>query len=178
MSKVLTLSALGLAMVIFAIVRADAAAPVAKVGYVDLQKTLNETKAGKAARDRLEGEKKRKQKEIDQKQVDLKKAAEELDKQRVMLKPDVMRQREKELQDRYVELQGLFMQSQQDLAKREAQLTREIFNQASGIIEAIAKRDGYTMILEKNESAVLWADKALEITAEVDKRMDAGEGSK
>ncbi len=106
----------------------------------------------------------------------MKKNADELEKQRVVLKPDVIAKREKDLQDEYVELQGLFSQLQQDLAKQEAQLTRDIFAKTSSIIDSIAKRDGYTMILEKNESAVLWADTALDITAEVDKRIDAGEG--
>ena len=39
----------------------------------------------------------------------------------------------------------------------------------SPIIKKIAKQRGFTMVLEKNESAVLWADKALDITAEVNK---------
>ncbi|MBI4511616.1 MAG: OmpH family outer membrane protein [Deltaproteobacteria bacterium] len=181
MKKTLTLGALGVALVILAMVRANAAAPTTpatKVGYIDLQRTLNETKAGRAARDRLEGEKKKKQKEIDEKQAEIKKGAEELEKQRVVLKQDVLRQREKELQERYVALQNTFMQHQQDLAKREAQLTREIFEKASKIIESIAKRDGFTMILEKTEGAVLYADSSMDITPEVNKRLDSGEGGK
>src|SRR5687768_648138 len=43
----------------------------AKIGFVDLQRTLNETKVGKKARGRLEGEKAKKQKEIDAAQGDL-----------------------------------------------------------------------------------------------------------
>jgi len=173
-------AALGAAMVILgAFHPADAAGPgPAKVGYVDLQRTLNETKVGKAARDRLEKEKAKKQKEIDKAQEDLKKAAEELDKQKVVLKPDVLARRQEELQTRYVALQNQFMQFQQDLTKKEAELTREIFHKAQKIIESIAKRDGYTMMLEKNESAVLYADPSTDITAEVNKRLDAGEGAK
>lgn len=175
MRKALVLGALGLSLVIFAMVRADAAAPpAAKIGYIDLQKTLNETKQGKKAKSRLEAQKKKKQAEVDKKQEELKKYAEELDKQRVVLKPEVLRQREKELQDKYIELQNLFMQFQQELAKMEAELTREIFNAAAKHIETIAKRDGFTMILEKSESAVLWGVPEVDITDEVNKKMDSG----
>src|SRR5262245_55547192 len=62
-----------------------AAAPVApgsfKIGYVDLQRTLNETNAGKAARKKLEADKEKKQKELDAKQKELQNLAEDLEKQ-------------------------------------------------------------------------------------------------
>jgi outer membrane protein len=172
--------ALGIIMIIagLAVPAQSAGAPPAKIGYVDLQSTLEKTKVGKTAKAKLEGEKKKKQDEIDKKQKDLQKAAADLDKQRTVLKPDVVQKREAELQKQFLDLQQQFAGFQQELLKQESKLTREIFKDASKIIESIAKRDGYTMILEKSESAVLWADKMFEITDEVNKRMDAGEAGK
>jgi outer membrane protein len=167
--------ALGLALLV-GTGQAFAQAGASKVGWIDLQRTLMETKAGKTAKDKLEGEKTDKQKQVNDRKEKLKKAADELEKQRVVMKPDAVAKREKELQDEYVQLQQLFVQLQQDLAKQEAQLTREIYAQAASIIESIAKRDGYAMIIEKNEGAVLWGDPSNDITAEVNKRLDAGEG--
>jgi outer membrane protein len=148
-----------------------AAAKPPKIGYVDLQRSLNETAAGKRAKGKLEGDKKKKQGELDKKQKELQGFAAELDKQRAVLKPDVLRQREKELQEKYVQLQERYFQLQQELAKQEATLVRDIFGKAAPIIQEIAKRDGYTMILEKNEGAVLWADGGLDITSEVNKKL-------
>src|SRR5688500_14813499 len=91
-----------------------------KVGFVDLQSTLEKTKAGKAAKARLEGEKAKKQKEIDKKQKDLQASAAELEKQRSVLKPDVARQREGALQQQFLELQQQFAAFQQELLKQEA----------------------------------------------------------
>lgn len=177
MKRTLTLAGLGLAMVVWAVVRANAAgAPPTKVAYVDLQRTLAETKVGRAARSRLEDEKDKKQKEIDGKKDSLQKDADELKKQRVVLKPEVQKQREEELQERYVELQNKLLQFQQELTKKEAQLMQDIFQKASKIIESVAKREGFTMVLEKSESAVLYADPSADITAEVNRRLDAGEG--
>ena len=180
MRTVWVLGALALAIVTATNHRAAAAGPpgTSKIGFIDLQRTLGETRVGKAAKAKLEAQKTEKQKTVNEKKDALKKEADELEKQRVVLKPDAVAKREKELQDEYVQLQQLFMQLQQDLAKQEAQLTRDIFGKASTIIESIAKRDGYTMIVEKNEGAVLWADKSFDITDEVDKRLDAGEGQK
>ncbi len=172
MNKSTAVVILGICLVAAGIMRADAAggAP-AKIAYVDLQKTLNETAAGKQARKKLEADKAKKQKALDKDQQDLQKMAAELDKQRVVLKPDVLRQREKELQEKYVKLQETYLKLQQDLAKMEAQLVNDIFLKASPVIKEIAQAQGYTMVLEKNESAVLWADAALDITAEVNKKV-------
>ena len=144
-----------------------------RIGYVDLQRTLNETKAGKAARDRLEGDKKKKQAEIDRQQADLKKEFEAFEKQKVVLKDDARLKKEKELQDKYVALQNKFLALQQDLSKAEAKLTREILEKAGKIIEDIARGAGYTMIVEKNEGAVLWADPSNDITSELNRRLDS-----
>jgi outer membrane protein len=174
MHKYLAYGVLAL-MLLLATNRAEAAPP-SKVGFVDLQRTLNETKVGKAARAGLESEKKKKQKELDDKQAALKKQLEDLKKQQAIMTPENLAKKEKELQDKYVALQQTFMQFQQELAKNEQKLTREIFDKASSIIGDIAKREGYTMIVEKNEGAVLYADPSVDITAEVNKRVDAGEG--
>lgn len=174
MHRSLAIATLGLCFVVGGFLRADAASPSAastKVGYVDLQRTLNETAAGKKAKKRLEGDKKKKQRALDRQQKELQKFAAELDKQRVVLKPDVLRQRERELQEKYVKLQEVYLQLQQDLAKQEAQLVQEIFGKAAPVIQEIAKRRGYDMILEKNESAVLWGQNALDITDEVNRRI-------
>jgi outer membrane protein len=164
--------------VVFLVALAAPAAAQTKIGYINLQETLVETKAGKAAKRKLESEKEEKQKQVNDKREKLKADAEALEKQRGVLKAEALAKKERELQEDYAALQQLFMQLQQDLAKQEAQLTREIFNQASSIIQDIAKRESYHMIVEKNEGAVLWADPTLDITKEVNRRLDAGEGGK
>ena len=154
-----------------------AAGPV-KLAYVDLQKMLNETKDGKTARAKLEGEKKKMQSDIDKQQNELKKQAEEFEKQKVLLKDEARAKKQDELQQKFVALQQKFVGLQQDLSKREQDLTRDIFEKAAKEIEVVAKRDGYTMVLEKSESAVLYADPSIDITAEIVKRVDANAGKK
>jgi len=168
MHRSLGIALIGFCLLLGGYLPADAAGGTSgRIGYVDLQRTLNETVAGKKAKKKLETDKKTKQRELDKKQEALQKFAAELDKQRVVLKPDVLRQRERELQERYVKLQEIYLKLQQDLAKQEAMLVQEIFGKASPIIKKIAQSKGFAMVLEKNESAVLWADGSLDITSEV-----------
>src|SRR5215475_693994 len=101
MRKVLVLGALALAVVLVS--RASSAAPAApaKVAIIDFQRTLNETKAGKAAKTKLETQKDSKQKELNAKKDQLQKDAEEFQKQKVVLKPDAATKREAELQKQF-----------------------------------------------------------------------------
>ena len=173
MHRSIAIGFLGISLIVLGIVRADASSPGGmKIGYVDLQQTLQRTDAGQQARRNLEREKRQKQRNLDQKQQELQRFAAELDKQRAVLQPEVLRQREQQLQEKYVELQQTFMQLQQDLAQKEAELVNEIFSKAAPVIERIARREGYAMILEKNQSAVLWATDAIDITSEVNRRID------
>jgi len=167
---------LGLGLIIVGMVRANAESTTTttKVGYVDLQRTLNETKIGKKARAKLEKDKAAKQKDLDKASKSLEQDAADLNKQRAVLKPKVLRDREMELQQKYVQLQEKYVKLQQDLAQMEAKLVRDIFAKASPVIEDLAKRDGYSMILEKSESAVLWATANIDITNEVNKQLDKG----
>src|SRR5687768_12058018 len=101
MNKNLAIVLLGVALMVAGVMRADASNPTTvKIGYVDLQRSLNETGAGKKAKGKLEADKKKKQAELDKKQKELQAGAAELEKQRVVLKADVLRQRERELQEK------------------------------------------------------------------------------
>lgn len=171
MHRSLGLGLLGITFIIGGLVSVDAAGPGDKIGFVDLQRTLNETKAGKKAKKKLERDKTKKQKSLDKRQKDLQKAAADLEKQRGVLKPAALQKKEQELQKQYISLQETYMKLQQDLAKQEALLVQEIFGKASPAIQAIAKERGYTMILEKNEGAVLFGNDSLDITSEVNKRV-------
>ena len=181
MRKALALAALGLALVMYSafdVGAADTKAGPAKIGWINLQETLNSTKAGKKAKEKLESEKADKQKLVEKDKDSFKKKVEELNKKRVVMKADAYEAKRAELEQEYMALQEKFLGMQQDLVKKEAMLTQEIFIQAAGIVDSIAKRDKYTVILEKTESALLYAYPAGDITKEVNDRMDKGEGAK
>lgn len=172
MNRSLPILLLGLCIVAFGIVRAEAQGSGSfKIGVVDLQRTLKETKAGKAAKRKLEADKKKKQKALDVKQKALQKKAANLNKQQAVLKPDVLRKRQLELQKEYAELEQTFLKLQQELAQMEAKLVQDIFRKASPVIKKIAGSKGLTVVIEKNEGAVLYAAPSIDITSQVNKQI-------
>lgn len=171
MHRSLAIVFLGAALVIAGMVTADAAAPAApaKIGFVDLERTLLETPAGKRASTKFEQSVKGKQNELDKKRKDLEKFKAEFEKQRSMLKPDVIAKREQEFNERTMELQSYFMKLQNDLATERAQLIQEVLKQAGPAIKQVAQEQGFSLIVDR--AAVIWASDALDITAEINKRI-------
>jgi outer membrane protein len=153
-----------------ALTTADAAGPATtKVGVVDLERTLYDTPAGKRASEAFEKTRKSKQSELDGKQKDLQKYAAELDKQATVLKPEVLREKKADLEKRFVELQQLYVKLERDLAGERAKLIQDLLKKASPIIQEIAKGEGVSLVVD--QSAVLWADSALDLTAKLNARM-------
>jgi outer membrane protein len=148
-----------------------------KLGYVDIQRAINETAEGQAAKKKLKGMFDARQKELDEKQQDLKKMKEELDKQRTLLKQDVIAAREKDLQDKFVQLQGTYVRLQKELSEREGEMMKGIVGKMQGVIGQIAQQENFTVVLEKTESSILWAKPSLDLTNEVIRRYNSSAGS-
>lgn len=149
-----------------------------RIGYVDLQRALNDTDDGKRAKARLKGIFDRKQKELDAKQNELKKMKEDLDRQRSILDPKAAGHKERELQEKFVALQGLYLKHQKELSEEEGKLTRDIFKRMQTIIAVIAQAEGLGFVFEKSEANLLWAKSEFDLTSQVVRRYNAGEGKK
>jgi outer membrane protein len=153
-----------------------AAAQEAKLGYVDLQRALNEVEEGAAAKKALKKEFDDKQKQLDAKQNELKALKDELDQRGSMMKPEVKQEKMADLQKKLLETQQTYVQLQQDLSKREQDATGEIFKKMGVILNTMGEEQGYTLIVEK--SAVLYAKSALDLTNELIRRYNDAYGSK
>lgn len=149
---------------------ASAASAEVKIGYVDLQRALNEVEEGKNAKAKLKKEFDGRQGTLDVKQDELKKMKTEFDKQALVLAEDKKRAKQEELQQKFFELQGLYAKLQKELSGQEQELTQAIFQKMGAIISEIAERDGFTLVLEKNDGGVLYAPPASDLTNELIRR--------
>ncbi len=146
-----------------------------KVGFVDLQRVLNDTDEGKRVKNKLKTMFKEKQGLLDKRQEELKKFKEDFDKQRVVLKPDAVKSKEQELQKKFIELQGLYMNLQKEISGKEAELMQGMLKQTQAILAQIGSSEGFTLILQRGD-AVLWGKPHLDITNEVIRKFNAGAG--
>ncbi len=137
-----------------------------KLGYVDLQRALNEVEEGKAAKASLKKDFDEKQKQLDAKKADFDRLQADLEKQAVVMSDAAKKEKGAELDKRARELQGLFVQLQKDLSDRERDATKGIFDRMAGIVREIAEAEGFTVVLEKG-SGIVYAPVSLDLTNEL-----------
>ena len=137
-----------------------------KIGFVDLQRALNEVDEGKAAKALLKKDFDEKQKQLDGKKAEFDKLQADLEKQAVVMSDAAKKDKATELDRRARELQGLFMQLQKDLSDRERDATKGIYDRMAVIVREIAEAEGFSVVLEKN-AGLIYAPTSLDLTNEL-----------
>lgn len=145
-----------------------------KLGYVDLQRALNEVEEGRAAKARLKQKFEKSQAQLDKEQNALKQRKEELDKKRTAMDETTLRQKAEELDRELVRVSGLYAKLQKELSEEERKATGEIFARMRKVIGDIAEKEGFSFVFEANESGLLYAPPALDLTNELVRRYNAG----
>ena len=149
-----------------------AASAQQKIGYVDLQRALNEVDEGKAAKTLLKKDFDEKQKQLDAKKTEFDKLQADFEKQAVVLSEQARKDKGQDLDRRARELQAIFMSLQKDFSERERDTTRGIFDKMSQIVAQIAEADGFAIVLERN-SGLVYAPASLDLTNELIRKYNA-----
>ena len=137
-----------------------------KLGYIDMQRALNASDAGKEAKEQLAARVKKYQEEINTKQEDIKKLKDELEKQGMLLSESARASKEKDYQQRLKEFQRFTKDAQDELQGKDEEFTRKILEGMEKIIQEFGRKNGYTFIFVKNEG-MLFADEKADVTEEV-----------
>ena len=135
--------------------------------YTGLQKAIQETKAGKKAKADMEKDIEKKKKELQEKEKDLQKMTQDFEKKSMVLSEDVRQKKQMELQQEIMKYRETVGKTQMDLQGKERDLTAPILEKMKKAIEKVAKDDKISMVLEKAEHSVVWAEKELDITDRV-----------
>jgi outer membrane protein len=148
-----------------------------RVAVVDLRRAVGETDEGRKATADLKRLFETKQKELDERQAELKKAAEDLDRKRTLLSAEAVRQKEAELQGKAQALRQLFERQQQEMGSKQAELIDGVLGRVQRIVAAIADAESLTLVLDRSQaSTVVFARSHLDITNQVIRRYNAGDG--
>jgi outer membrane protein len=143
-----------------------------KIGFVDMQKAIQETAAGKKAKKELETEFNKKKKDLEKKEADIKKMGEDFEKRSMAMNEDARLKKQGELQGEMRKYQEHAAKAQMEIQKKEHDLTQPIVTKLRSILEDIAKKENFTVILEKSENSVMWAKKDIDLTERLVKAYD------
>jgi len=144
-----------------------------KVGYIDIQRAVMESRQGKSATEKFTVEAGRVRDDILKEKERIEQAAEMLQKQSAMLTDDVRRSKELDMARRQRDYERMVEDQKTELQLKEAQLTGEILEELIPIVRDYGKKHGFSIIFERSERVLIYADPALDLTDKIIAILDA-----
>ena len=138
-----------------------------KIGIVDMQKCIQTSDAGKKAKSELESAFNKKKKELSEQEASLKKMQEDFQKKQSALSESAQKEQREKLQEKYMKYQENLQKSQADIQKKEQEMSEPIIHKIREVVNEIAKKKGYSLVLEKNDNIVIYTDTKNDITDDV-----------
>lgn len=146
----------------------------ATTAAIDTQGAVMQTTAGQQAQKTLKGMFEKRQKDLDKKQIELQKARDDIDKQSRILSREALERRMAAWQKQMLELQGVFVEYNKELQKKQNEVTGPILQKVLGIVDRIAKKEGYDVVVDRQAAPYVRAD--VDLTERVIQMYNAGEG--
>ena len=142
-----------------------ASAQTLKVGFVDIQRVIADSAAGKRAKERFQAQIKKAESDIQKERLDLDRLKADIEKKGPLLKDEERRNMESDLQKRSVSLQRTMGDYQTDLQQKEREMMGDILKDLEQIISEVGKTEKFTLIFEKSQ--ILYSDPGTDITNRV-----------
>jgi len=133
-----------------------------RVGVIDIQKAVSGTKEWKKEFLSFKTNFSREKKLISRKEGQLKKMIENLNKQSMVLNPELKKKKEEEVLKKKREFERYVQDRNEELAKKEKEITSRILRKMGDVIKKIGKEKNFTMILEKKVG--LYFDSSVDLT--------------
>jgi len=146
--------------------------PVVKVGVIDMKRIMRESKAAKSAQAVFRRDLDAKRAVLVAKQKEIQVMEEELKGADLKLDDDSRRQKTEKMTREIRELKLLTTDMEAELKKKDVELTQNIVGEVIKVVNAYAKKESITLVLER--SAVVALDEAVDITNTVIQLYDAG----
>lgn len=143
------------------------------VGYVDMQKVLEDSKLGKALQEELRKEFEPRAKEFGAEEQAIQKMVQDLERDKPLMSKDQVAKKEKEIQGRIEAYQKKVAPLQQELMKTQQEKGRKIVGPARQAVNDVAKKKKLGMVVDQGQAGLLYMDESLDITADVIKQLDA-----
>ena len=152
-------------------------ADVLRVGVVDMQAVISQSGKGQRARAQLEAERAAKQKQLDAMEEEVRKLQAELERQKSVLSPNALREREETIQRKIQEARRTADDWNRESQKREAELVGEIQREILQAITEFGKEKGYRIVLER-AAGVWYVGERADLTKDIIDRFNAKSGGK
>lgn len=146
-----------------------------KVAVIDVQRVVTESDSGKEALGKLKGLQDSKIAEGQKLQKELDGLKAQLSKQRFTLSDDKIEAMGKQIQAKGIELKRFQDDAQRDLDDARRSALGGLEQRILPVINTISKEKGMTLVFNKFQSGLVYADDAIDITDEVIRRFNTAQ---
>ena len=140
---------------------------------VDIQRVIDESIIGKAARNNVEADIKKSSLKLEQQKVELDKLRTEIDKQSALLSPDALEGKRDLLSKKEKEFSRAYQDQREEVSKKNGAEIGKVIEQIDKVVKELAGKNNYDFILERDSRFVVYADSKLDLTADVIKILDS-----
>ncbi len=142
-----------------------------KLAFIDIQRVIRDSKAGKAAKASFESEIQRKQQIIESKRAQLERLRSDFVQQGPAMNETTRLQKADQIEKLDKELNRTRADFRDDLQKRDFELMQSIVKDLETVLQSIGKAGGYTLILSSD--ALVYGEPSADITQQVIQAYDA-----
>lgn len=135
-----------------------------KIALVSLQRALNEVEEGKKAKNMLKADYEAKKGKLEELKTQIDGMYAELNKQQNVLSKEALQGKIKELQTKRDDWQSQLISYEKEFRAKETESTTKIMTGLQTLVLEMAKKDGYTLLIENSANTVLFAQTATDIT--------------
>ncbi len=151
---------------------APGAAPTVRVAVIDVERLVRDSALGKEAFGRVKKVNDEKKAEADRLQKDLRDLEQKLAAQGQSLTDDKREQLQKQYQEKAIDFKSFQEKATRDLDQAQKKELADLERRVFPIISQLGKERGFTLIFNKFQSGLVFADDAADITEDVLKRFN------
>jgi outer membrane protein len=167
----LIVAMMSLAMTLLAVTATATARADVRLAFVDIQRALNDCRAGKQARTQFRGRVERLQSQLQREQDGVESLKREIEQKGALMQSDQRQNLEDEYTRKLRQFQDDYKNSRDELQQKDNQVTGAIVRDLAAVVRQIGEKSGYTMVMEKG--TLLWAVPSADITDQVIRAYDA-----
>lgn len=169
MPRFLVTTAVALAVLAIAL---PAAAQQVKVAVIDVQRVVSDSDPGKAALQKLQQLQNDRVEQGKRLQQELDALRDQLNKQRLTLAPEKLEDLQKQIEDKRILLQRFQDDAARELEEARRKALDQLEQKIMPVINEVGTERGLTLIFNKFQSGLVYADETVDITDEVIRRFN------
>jgi len=143
------------------------AAEVPKIAVVDFQNILENSNAGKAAQEIIKKEETRMESDLKKRGKEIEEIQKKLEAEFNILSQEKRTEKERDFRIKYNDFKSIQKDYQRKLQELQGKQLIRMQKEVLGVAKEIGKQKGYTLIIEKREAGILFAQDAIDITSMV-----------